>query len=188
MTQVNTHTPPVSFRRAENLNNTTTVNCRFNNIHHNCKLLTYPTLSTMMKLYCILVIALLSVIQIDALAAPSSTRREAISAGWAAASLTFLTTIQPANAEENKVLSDEDMAARIALKKALKSGAARGSDAVPGAASDIRSDVNPAAAANLRARSLAENAQNSAEKQKEMKSRDKKQKREDMCEMLGRGC
>lgn len=111
-----------------------------------------------------------------------------MTAGWAATSLTFLSTIQPANADDNQVLSDEEMAARIARKQALKSGKGLKSDANPVAATDIRSDVNPDAAVNLRSRSLSENTKIAMEKQKEMKSRNKDQKREDLCEMLGRGC
>ena len=52
----------------------------------------------------------------------------------------------------------------------------------------IRSDFNPEAAANLRSRSFVENAKATLASQEELKKRDKKQKREDMCEMLGRGC
>eukprot|EP00978_Attheya_sp_CCMP212_P048964 scaffold598648_cov43-Attheya_sp.AAC.1 len=84
------------------------------------------------------------------------------------------------------------MAARVARKLALQKSAASTSSkrsSLPGsAATDVRSDVNPEAAVNLRSRSLVENAVATLEKQEEMKKRDKIQKREDMCEMLGRGC
>ena len=52
----------------------------------------------------------------------------------------------------------------------------------------IRSDYNPEAAANLRARSYADNVKSTLAKQDEMKKRNTKQKRDDLCEMLGRGC
>ena len=54
--------------------------------------------------------------------------------------------------------------------------------------SNMRSDYNPEAAAALRSRSFVENAKATLASQEELKKRDKKQKREDMCEMLGRGC
>jgi len=124
---------------------------------------------------------------------PQSNRRAFISASTAAATALILNNnnIEPAQAaEDNAVLSDDEMAARIARKKELlkrsKSGA--GDNEPPAAASDIRSDVNPDAGVNLRNRSLGENAKVALEKQNEMKGRNKAQKREDMCEMLGRGC
>lgn len=76
------------------------------------------------------------------------------------------------------------------LLKAKKSGGGGSDDGgmmAPGA-SDIRSDVNPDAGVNLRSRSALENAKIAMDKQKEMKGRKTAQKREDMCEMLGRGC
>ena len=143
-----------------------------------------------MKYLNICAFALLSATQTDALAAPSPTRREALSAGWATASLAFLSTAAPAFADGDAVvLSDEEMAARIARKQALKNAQKQsGRDQFPTSATDIRSDVNPEAAVNLRARSLQENTKIAMDKQKELKSRDKSQKREDLCEMLGRGC
>jgi len=95
------------------------------------------------------------------------------------------------------VLSDEEMAARIARKMELlnksKSGGGGGGGVDLGGGgttpvTDIRSDVNPEAAVNLRSRSAVENAKIAMDKQKEMKSRDNAKKREDLCEMLGRGC
>ena len=122
------------------------------------------------------------------------SRREAMSRGWAAATgatATLLTTGLPPPAqaaEDNQVLSDEEMAARIARKmELLQSGKGpRGPRTVR--ATDVRSDVNPEASENLRARSAIENAKIAMEKQAEMKNRDKSQKRDDLCEMLGRGC
>ena len=155
---------------------------------------------------CSLAIILLSITKINGLAtgtpksisqstSTTSSRRDIIAAGWAAAgagaaSLAFLATPTLVNADEGQaVLSDDEMAARIAYKQALKSGKSpKGRDAIPATASDIRSDVNPDAGVNLRSRSLGENAKNAMEKQKEMKGRNKSQKREDLCEMLGRGC
>ena len=109
----------------------------------------------------------------------------------AAATSFFTTPVPNANAaEDNQVLTDEEMAARIARKmellRASKSGG--GSGGPTGRATDIRSDINPEAAVNLRSRSAIENAKIAMEKQKELKTRDNAQKREDLCEMLGRGC
>ena len=98
-----------------------------------------------------------------------------------------------------KVLTDEEMEARVARKLELlrqKDSAGR-SPPDPGAQqtfnqriyeSNIRSDYNPDAAVSLRSRSFVDNAKASLEKQKELQKRDKKQKRDDLCEMLGRGC
>lgn len=52
----------------------------------------------------------------------------------------------------------------------------------------MRSDVNPEAAVSLRSKSVIDNAKSSLQKQEELKKRNKAQKREDLCEMLGRGC
>ena len=125
---------------------------------------------------------------------PDYSRREALSRGWAAAtgaSGIMLTAGLPPPAraaEDNQVLSDEEMAARIARKmELLQSGKGpRGPRTVR--ATDVRSDINPEASENLRARSAIENAKIAMEKQAEMKNRDKSQKRDDLCEMLGRGC
>ena len=93
-------------------------------------------------------------------------------------------------AEDNQVLSDAEMEARIKRKMELlaakKSGS--GAPAPRGLVTDTRSDVNPDAAVNLRSRSAIENAKIAMDKQKELQNRDKAQKREDLCEMLGRGC
>lgn len=111
-----------------------------------------------------------------------------------AAATSFYTTPVPnANAaEDNQVLTDEEMAARIARKmellRASKSGGGGSGGGPTGRATDIRSDINPEAAVNLRSRSALENAKIAMEKQKELKTRDNAQKREDLCEMLGRGC
>jgi hypothetical protein len=127
----------------------------------------------------------------------STTRRQ-----WAATAAAFLVgttvtttigmTAAPAvvhAAEDNVVMTEEEMAARVARKLALQKSAANPNrSSLPVGATDVRSDVNPEAAVNLRSRSLVENAKVSFEKQEEMKKRDKTQKREDMCEMLGRGC
>ena len=110
-------------------------------------------------------------------------------------------------------LTEEEMAARVARKLELQKMAAQGQPAYV-KASDVRSDVNPEAGADLRSRSFADNARISMAKQEELKKRDNSQKRgklvlltffsiffttvskmlpclsavEDLCEMLGRGC
>ena len=53
---------------------------------------------------------------------------------------------------------------------------------------DIRSDVNPEAGENLRKATLEQNMKKNLAKQAEMKNKSKLEKREDLCEMLGRGC
>mmetsp|Transcript_26252 Transcript_26252/g.37492 ORF Transcript_26252/g.37492 Transcript_26252/m.37492 type:complete len:164 (+) Transcript_26252:34-525(+) len=135
---------------------------------------------------------------------PSTKQQKTISRRDAAASIfsigvttttAFFTPIaQNANAaEDNQVLSDEEMAARIArkmelLQKSKAGGGGGGGGGVKSPYADIRSDVNPEAAVNLRSRSAVDNAKIAIEKQKELKSRDNAKKREDLCEMLGRGC
>mmetsp|Transcript_19260 Transcript_19260/g.31927 ORF Transcript_19260/g.31927 Transcript_19260/m.31927 type:complete len:155 (-) Transcript_19260:406-870(-) len=122
---------------------------------------------------------------------PGCTRREALSRGWASATAAaFLTAgLPPAQAaDDNQVLSDEEMAARVARKMELLQAGKGPRGARPIRATDVRSDVNPEAGESLRARSAVDNAKIAMEKQAEMKNRDKAQKREDLCEMLGRGC
>mmetsp|Transcript_8064 Transcript_8064/g.12495 ORF Transcript_8064/g.12495 Transcript_8064/m.12495 type:complete len:161 (+) Transcript_8064:58-540(+) len=150
-------------------------------------------------LLCTEVASALSVVPTKQPAAQTISRRDAaasiFSIGVTAA---FFTPTQNANAaEDNQVLSDEEMAARIARKMELlnksKSGGGGGGGGDLGGGgttpvTDIRSDVNPEAAVNLRSRSAVENAKIAMDKQKEMKSRDNAKKREDLCEMLGRGC
>ena len=106
----------------------------------------------------------------------------------AAATSFFTTPVPNANAaEDNQVLTDEEMAARIARKMELLRASKSGGGPT-GRTTDIRSDINPEASVNLRSRSAIENAKIAMEKQKELKTRDNAQKREDLCEMLGRGC
>ena len=115
----------------------------------------------------------------------------------AATGLALLPT--PCAADEF-IMSDEE-AARVARKMELlraKSGGApapRVPDAQTGMQlnqavfeAGIRSDFNPEAAVALRSRTFAENAKATLAKQEELKKRDAKQKRDDLCEMLGRGC
>ncbi|KAI2497384.1 hypothetical protein MHU86_17095 [Fragilaria crotonensis] len=106
--------------------------------------------------------------------------------------------------DEGGVLTEDEMAARVARKLELQrksrggggggggggSTSAASSAGIPSSAytADIRSDINPEAGTDLRSRSFVENTKIALEKQEEMAKRDKKQKREDMCEMLGRGC
>ena len=106
-------------------------------------------------------------------------RRDAFSSiiaisGSAAA---FLPTLPTSAAEDNQVLSDEEMEARIARKMELLRSAKSSTDGPKGKATDIRSDINPEAAVNLRSRSAIENAKIAMEKQQELKNRDKAQKR-----------
>mmetsp|Transcript_10393 Transcript_10393/g.13568 ORF Transcript_10393/g.13568 Transcript_10393/m.13568 type:complete len:170 (-) Transcript_10393:48-557(-) len=89
-------------------------------------------------------------------------------------------------AEDGQALTDEEMAARIARKLELQKGTYLKNREV--SSTEIRSDVNPQAAVNLRSRSTVDNAKIALEKQQELKKRDKMQKRDDLCEMLGRGC
>ena len=91
------------------------------------------------------------------------------------------------------LLTDEEMAARVARKmELLRQQSAGGTRPTASSGSvyeaNIRSDFNPDAAVSLRSRSFVDNAKASLSKQQELKTRDKKQKRDDMCEMLGRGC
>ena len=86
------------------------------------------------------------------------------------------------------VLTDEEMAARVARKQELLRAQSRRGSGGSGLEGSIRSDFNPDAAVSLRSRSVLDNAKEAMRKQEEMKSRDKKQKRDDLCEMLGRGC
>eukprot|EP00966_Prymnesium_polylepis_P201291 4664024-Prymnesium_polylepis.1 len=82
-------------------------------------------------------------------------------------------------------LSDEEMAARVARKQELLRQRSGGKTV---SSLDIRSDINPESAVALRSRSIIENAKETLAKQEEMKKRNKAQKRDDLCEMLGRGC
>ena len=93
-------------------------------------------------------------------------------------------------AEPLIVLTDEEMAARVARKQELLRAKAAGGTASTQRGLDgaIRSDINPDAGVNLRSRSMLENAKATLAKQEELKKRDKKQQRDDLCEMLGRGC
>ena len=90
------------------------------------------------------------------------------------------------------MLTEEEMAARVRRKqellKAKSSGGAFGGVTASGLDGSIRSDFNPDAGVDLRSRSVLENTKYALAKQEEMKKRDKKQKRDDLCEMLGRGC
>lgn len=121
-----------------------------------------------------------------------SNRRDAFSSIFsigAASAVAFLPLSIANAAEDNQVLTDDEMAARVARKRELLAAKSGGGGGRPsGSATDIRSDVNPDAGVNLRSRSSVENLKTAMEKQKELKNRDTAQKREDMCEMLGRGC
>ena len=107
----------------------------------------------------------------------------------------------PALADETapRVLTDEEMEARVARKMELLRAASKGGSAPRASSaansglagsleSNMRNDFNPDAAVQLRSRSMVDNAKVAMAKQDELKKRDKKQKRDDLCEMLGRGC
>ena len=53
---------------------------------------------------------------------------------------------------------------------------------------NIRSDINPDAGVNLRKATLEENMKRNKAAQASLKNRSSLEKREDLCEMLGRGC
>ena len=53
---------------------------------------------------------------------------------------------------------------------------------------NIRSDINPEAGENLRKMTLEQNLKRSQAIQSSIKNRSTAEKREDLCEMLGRGC
>ncbi len=111
-------------------------------------------------------------------------RRQAVAGAVATLAASLASHASVAFADEPVVLTDEEMAARVALKQELlrrKSG---------GGGMPITSepDYNPAAGVNLRSRSIGENFLIEKEKQDEYKKRDKMQRRDDMCELLGRGC
>jgi len=92
--------------------------------------------------------------------------------------------VSAAEPEAAVTLSDEEMAARVRRKQELLRQ--RQLNLVKG--TDLPLDFNPEAGTNLRAKSIEQNLKESLEKQKEMKQRKTANKRDDMCEMLGRGC
>lgn len=122
----------------------------------------------------------------------SCSRRAALAS--AAVSLVPASIALPcfaAEPEPLRVLTEEEMAERVARKAALLRAQDSGRSLVGSGSlyeSDIRSDVNPEAGVNLRSRSVVENARAAMAKQDEMAKRDKQKKRDDLCEMLGRGC
>ena len=150
-------------------------------------------------LFFLVVLVLASRPGCTALVAPQSRR------DWTAAALgtmmtgTMIATTSAAWAgEDNVTLTDDEMAAKVAKKLALLNGTAGSSGGsnsssglgadLPTGAMNIRSDINPEAGQNLRSKTSLENMQLALEKQKELKNRSKTQKRDDLCEMLGRGC
>ena len=92
--------------------------------------------------------------------------------------------VSAAEPEPAVMLTDEEMAVRVRRKQELlrerQLGLVKGTDLPP--------DFNPEAGTNLRAKTIEQNLKESLEKQKEMKQRKTNLKRDDMCEMLGRGC
>lgn len=117
--------------------------------------------------------------------APSAQRRAVVRTSF---HLVAAAGLAPAHAADGPVvLTEEEMAARVARKQELLRQRSGGGGA-PVSSLDVRSDVNPEAGVNLRARSLEDNLRGTLAKQAELKARDTKTKRDDMCEMLGRGC
>ena len=92
--------------------------------------------------------------------------------------------VSAAEPEAPVVLTDEEMAARVRRKQELlrerQLGLIKGTDLPP--------DFNPEAGTNLRAKTIGQNLKESLEKQNELKQRKASLRRDDMCEMLGRGC
>ena len=129
---------------------------------------------------------------------PMTTRRAWTTAAFG--TLLATATLPPVAwaGEDNVALTDDEMAAKVAKKLALLNGTAGSSGGsnsssglgadLPTGAMNIRSDINPEAGQNLRSKTSLENMQLALEKQKELKNRSKTQKRDDLCEMLGRGC
>ena len=111
------------------------------------------------------------------------SRRTAIVSGVTLASMPLSVL---AGDEAPVVLTDEEMAARVARKQELLRR--QGGLGASGSALDVRSDINPEAGVNLRSRSIIENTKSALAKQEEMRKRDTATKRDDLCEMLGRGC
>mmetsp|Transcript_48880 Transcript_48880/g.56367 ORF Transcript_48880/g.56367 Transcript_48880/m.56367 type:complete len:147 (+) Transcript_48880:80-520(+) len=146
----------------------------------------------MMRVQSIITVTfLLSSASALSIVAPNCNRRTALINGiTAAVGIVALPTIASA-AEDNVSLSEDEMAAKVKRKMELLGRGSSGSsglEAAPVGAMNIRSDVNPEAGANLRSRSSFENAKVAIAKQQELKNRTKAQKRDDLCEMLGRGC
>lgn len=131
-------------------------------------------------------IILLGITYANAFGVSETDRRSVLSSlfkvSTVSASLAFLPSVS--NADE---LSEEEKA-RIARKMELLQASKSGKREVVPSAAAIRSDINPDAAVSLRSRSALENTKIAIAKQNELKTRDKAQKREDLCEMLGRGC
>jgi LPS O-antigen subunit length determinant protein (WzzB/FepE family) len=134
----------------------------------------------------VVAIVLVWITHANAFGVTETNRRSVLSSlfkvSTASATLAFLPSVS--NADE---LSEEEKA-RIARKMELLEASKSGKREVVSSAAAIRSDINPDAAVSLRSRSALENTKIAMEKQKELKNRNKAQKREDLCEMLGRGC
>ena len=106
---------------------------------------------------------------------PSLSRRSVLTAP-----LVAIPSVAVADETVPVVLTDEEMAARVARKQELLRRQASGmsSSSRGGLDGYIASDINPEAGANLRSRSVLENAKASLAKQEELKSRSKAQKRD----------
>lgn len=142
----------------------------------------------MKHVYLLIAVVLLCGTQCTGLQQPLPlSRRGVLAVGLAGVMLTPGSAVAEG---DNVILTEEEMAARIARKMELQRKASRGESLTPSSAytADIRSDVNPEAGVDLRSRSFVENTKIAISKQEEMNKRDKQQKRDDLCEMLGRGC
>ena len=122
-----------------------------------------------------------------AISSPWVSRRAAVFGATSAMLAAPLAAEEP---QPMVMLTEEEMAARVARKLELQRAAARGTagSGNRGLDGSIRSDINPEASLNLRSRGIVENARASLAKQDELKTRTRAQKRDDLCEMLGRGC
>ena len=135
------------------------------------------------------VLASQSVVATACASQPLVCRRACLGAAFAAATAAYAEPALSAEPEPLRVLTDEEMAARVARKQELLRAKERSSAPQPGGGFfNPNLDVNPEAAAALRSRSILDNAKASLAKQEELKARNKLQKRDDLCEMLGRGC
>jgi len=107
---------------------------------------------------------------------------QAAAAGTAARALAPHTSV----ADDFVVLTDEEMAARVRRKEELLRAKSGGKKQV--SSTDVRSDVNPDAGLSLRSRSLGDNYKASQKKAEALKEMSRQEKRDELCEMLGRGC
>lgn len=121
----------------------------------------------------------------------STSRRSAVTAAVASAVSGMLPALARAAEPEPmpiRFLTDEEVAAAVARRQLAQQQDIQRGGFASALEGGIRSDYNPEAGANLRSRSFVDNAKATLAKQDELKKRNAKQKRDDLCEMLGRGC